>query len=201
MAKLIDKLTAKQEKFAVELATGVDDKGCPISQAEAYRRAFSASKMTDKSVWEKASEMSSMVKVAERVAELRAKVAEQRVIDSSYVLRRLVEIDNMDALDILNDDGTVKAIKEWPKVWRQFINNMEVVEMSGGDDDRKVAILKKIKWPDKVKNLELIGKHLQVGAFVEKVDHTSSDGSMTPKAANIIVGDDVAKSLASKLVD
>lgn len=33
------------------------------------------------------------------------------------------------------------------------------------------------------------------------LDHKSSDGSMTPKAASIIVGDDVAKSLASKLVD
>ena len=195
------KLTPKQEKFCIELATGTDDKGAPISQSEAFRRAFSGQRLTDKRIWEKASELAAMPKVWERICELRAKVTEKRVIDAAYVLNRLVEIDNMDALDILNDDGTVKAIKEWPKVWRQFINNMEVIEMANGDDDRKMAVLKKIKWPDKVKNLELIGKHLQVGAFVEKVDHTSSDGSMTPKAANIIVGDDVAKALASKLVD
>lgn len=195
------KLTAKQEKFAIEMATGVDEYGCPITQVEAYRRAYVPKRMANKTVVENASRLYANSNVLAMITELKERVKQAAVIDSSYVLRRLVEIDNMDALDILNDDGTVKAIKEWPKVWRQFINNMEVVEMSGGDDDRKVAILKKIKWPDKVKNLELIGKHLQVGAFVEKVDHTSSDGSMTPKAANIIVGDDVAKSLASKLVD
>lgn len=35
----------------------------------------------------------------------------------------------------------------------------------------------------------------------QEVDHTSSDGSMTPKAGNIIIGDEIAASLASKLVD
>lgn len=195
------KLTAKQEKFAIEMATGVDEHGCPISQTEAYRRAYAPKRMANKTVSENASRLYANSNVLAMITELKERVKQNAVIDSSYVLRRLVEIDNMDALDILNDDGSVKPIKEWPKVWRQFINNMEVIEMSGGDDDRKVAILKKIKWPDKVKNLELIGKHLQVCAFVEKVDHTSSDGSMSPKAANIIVGDDVAKALASKLVD
>lgn len=32
------------------------------------------------------------------------------------------------------------------------------------------ALLKKIKWPDKVKNLELIGKHICVQAFKEQVE-------------------------------
>lgn len=31
-------------------------------------------------------------------------------------------------------------------------------------------ILKKIKWPDKVKNLELLGKHISVQAFKEQID-------------------------------
>jgi hypothetical protein len=34
---------------------------------------------------------------------------------------------------------------------------------------------KKIKWPDKVKNLELLGKHIAVGAFKEKIEHDVSD--------------------------
>lgn len=195
------KLTAKQEKFAVELATGTDENGCPISQVEAYRRAYAPKRMSDKTIIENASRLYANSNVLAMVADLKGRVKQQAVIDASYVLRRLVEIDNMDALDILTDDGAIKPIKEWPKVWRQFISNIEVVEMSNGDDDRKMAVLKKIKWPDKVKNLELIGKHLQVGAFVEKVDHTSSDGSMTPKAGNIIIGDEIAASLASKLVD
>ena len=177
------KLTPKQEKFAVELATGVDGNNQPISQAEAYRRAFNAGRMTEKSIWEKASELANNVKVAERVKLLRDNVAKAAVIDASYVLKRLMEIDQMDVLDIHNDDGTIKAIREWPKVWRQYLTSIEVSEiMQGSGDDRQIAaILKKVKWPDKVRNLELIGKHLAVGAFVEKVDHTSSDGTMSPK--------------------
>lgn len=35
----------------------------------------------------------------------------------------------------------------------------------------------------------------------QELDHTSSDGSMTPKAANIIISEEVAASLAAKLVD
>jgi len=51
------------------------------------------------------------------------------------------------------------------------------------DETTTENILKKIKWPDKVRNLELIGKHVRVGAFKEQLDHTSSDGSMTPKGS------------------
>lgn len=31
------------------------------------------------------------------------------------------------------------------------------------------GLLKKIKWPDKIKNLELLGKHVTVQAFREQV--------------------------------
>jgi phage terminase small subunit len=57
------------------------------------------------------------------------------------------------------------------RVWRQYINNVESIELSDGE-----GWLKKIKWPDKVKNLELIGKHVSVGAFKDKVEHTGPNG-------------------------
>lgn len=176
------KYTAKEEKFCLEVATGVDEFQKPISQAEAYRRAFNASRMKPATIDVKASELMSRDKMKVRVAALRAKVEEKCVIDASYVLKRLLEIDQMDVIDILEDDGSIKPIREWPKVWRQYLSGFELADMfeGKGDDKELVGILKKIKWPDKVKNLELLGKHLQVGAFVEKVDHTSSDGSMTP---------------------
>jgi len=176
------KLTAKEEKFCLEVATGVDEFDKPISYAEAYRRAYNAGKMKSSTIDEKASLMMNKDKIRARVQELRDNVTKAAAIDASYVLKRLVEIDQMDVLDIHNDDGTIKAIREWPKVWRQYLTSIEVSEiMQGSGDDRQIAaILKKVKWPDKVRNLELIGKHLAVGAFVEKIDHTSSDGSMSP---------------------
>lgn len=185
------KLTAKEEKFCLEVATGVDEFDKPISYAEAYRRAYNAGKMKASTIDEKASLMMAKDKIRARVQELRDNVTKSAVIDASYVLKRLVEIDQMDVLDIHNDDGTIKPIREWPKIWRTYLNSIEVSEiMQGTGDDRQIAaILKKVKWPDKVKNLELIGKHLAVGAFVEKVDHTSSDGSMTPKDTSSAVLD------------
>ena len=105
------------------------------------------------------------------VQEAQNKRTEQTQIDSAYVLKRLVEIDQMDVLDIMDDDGNVKPLRDWPKIWRQYISNIETISMDDGE-----GWLKKIKWPDKVKNLELLGKHVSVGAFKDKIEHTGKDG-------------------------
>jgi len=176
---MVRKCIEKEERFAVEVVTGVDEDGRAISLFEAHKRVYQG-KMTDKTRHETASRIRARPHVDARVSELREMAAEKAVINRDYVLNRLVEIDQMDALDILNDDGSIKPIRAWPKVWRQYLSGMEVVEMSGanGDDEKMSAVLKKIKWPDKVRNLELIGR--TVGAFIERVDHTikvADDGS------------------------
>lgn len=93
-------------------------------------------------------------------------------IDADYVLRRLVEIDQMDVADILDDDMSVKPLKDWPKVWRQYLAGFDVSELfdGAGKEREMVGFLKKLKWPDKVKNLELLGKHVNVNAFRDQVD-------------------------------
>ena len=149
------------------------------SQSDAYRAAYKkAKRWKNGTIWNKASQLFLEPEVQERVDELRAEVAaiaeEQFKVDASYVLGRLVEIDQMDAIDILNDDGSAKPIAEWPKIWRQFISGMDLSELweGRGEDREMIGFLKKIKWPDKVKNLELIGKHVSVQAFKEKVETT-----------------------------
>lgn len=103
--------------------------------------------------------------IQNRIAELKADRNEQVSVDAAYVLSRLIEIDEMDVLDILNANGELKPIKDWPKVWRTTLSGMDVTEMAGDAAGR----LKKIKWPDKVKNLELLGKHVTVQAFKDNV--------------------------------
>ena len=116
--------------------------------------------------------------VAERIKIALDERGKETKVDANYVLTRLREIDEMDALDILEDDGSIKSIREWPKIWRQFISGFEVVEMFAGKGDDKViaGMLKKIKWPDKTKNLELIGKHVNVQAFRDRIEHTGVGG-------------------------
>lgn len=104
-----------------------------------------------------------------------AKLAKDRndrvKVDADYVLRRLYEMDQMDILDILNDDMSLKRLSDWPKVWRQALNGVEIADLFEGEGDaRKImGVLKKIKWIDRLKNLELMGKHVDVGAFAERV--------------------------------
>lgn len=148
------KLTDKQELFAREYLKDLN-----ATQA-AIRAGYSA-----KTAQEQASRLLSNVMVQSRISELKAERNEEVGIDAAYVLKRLVEIDQMDVLDILLPNGELKPIKDWPKTWRTTLSGMDVTEMAGDDP----GFLKKIKWPDKVKNLELLGKHVTVQAFKENV--------------------------------
>lgn len=99
-------------------------------------------------------------------------------VDADYVLHRLAEIDMLDVADIMTDDGSFRPISEWPEAWRRSVNGLDVVEIAKGDIEK---VIKKLKWPDKLRNLELLGRHVDVSAFKDTVDHKSSDGSMTPQ--------------------
>lgn len=131
----------------------------------------------------KASVMMRDERIQKRIAELMEERNKRNRVSADYVLMRLVEIDQMDVLDILNDDGGMKPIAEWPKVWRTSLSAMDIatikttqasLQKENGEADLSVEdvehILKKVKWPDKVKNLELIGKHVDVNAFKERLD-------------------------------
>lgn len=120
----------------------------------------------------KASVMMRDERIQKRIAELMEERNKRNRVSADYVLMRLVEIDQMDVIDILNDDMSIKPVSEWPKVWRQYLTGFELADMfeGRGDERELVGILKKIKWPDKVKNLELIGKHVDVNAFKERLE-------------------------------
>jgi phage terminase small subunit len=127
---------------------------------------------SEKTARNQASRLLTNEDVRKRVEELTQERAEKTQIDAQYVLRRLHDIDQMDILDILSDDlGSFKPIPEWPKTWRTSISGVdmsEIFEVIEGQREM-VGVLKKIKWPDKTKNLELLGKHVGIGAFSEKL--------------------------------
>lgn len=117
--------------------------------------------------------------IGKRTIELKSACNERVEINEDYVLRRLVEIDEMDMLDILKDDCGLKQVHEWPKVWRTTLSGLDILtSVTNFDETATENILKKIKWPDKVKNLELLGKHIAVQAFREQSTHalTGKDG-------------------------
>ena len=106
-------------------------------------------------------------KVSEAVAVGIEKRTKRTQIGADYVLNRLAEIDQLDVADILDNTGNFKPVLEWPKVWRQTISGLDVQEIMLGDTE---SVIRKIKWPDKLRNLELLGKHVDIGAFRERID-------------------------------
>lgn len=119
----------------------------------------------------KASNMMRDERIQKRIAELMEERNKRMRVSADYVLMRLVEIDQMDVLDILSDDGILKPIREWPKIWRTTLSGFDLSStIMNMNEDSIETILKKIKWPDKVKNLELIGKHVDVNAFKERLE-------------------------------
>lgn len=156
-------LTAMQEAYAQEYTK------CPENQTQAAINAG----FSPKTAAVKASVMMRDDRIQKRIAELMEERNKRLRVSADYVLLRLVEIDQMDVIDILDDEGGLKPVSQWPKVWRTSLSAMDInrIRMAGkdGDDDIE-STLQKVKWPDKVKNLELIGKHVDVNAFKERLD-------------------------------
>ncbi|EMT0161867.1 terminase small subunit [Pseudomonas aeruginosa] len=100
--------------------------------------------------------------VAQAIQAAMAERSKRTEVEADYVIRRLREIDEMDVLDILEDDGSFRSIRDWPRAWRQFVSGIEIAELfEGRGDDRRIAgVLRKVKWPDKLRNLELLSRHV-----------------------------------------
>lgn len=100
--------------------------------------------------------------VAQAIQAAMAERSRRTEVEADYVIRRLREIDEMDVLDILEDDGSFRSIRDWPRAWRQFLSGIEIAELfEGRGDDRRIAgVLRKVKWPDKLRNLELLSRHV-----------------------------------------
>lgn len=154
-------ITAMQEAYAQEYTK------CPENQTQAAINAG----FSPNTAAVKASVMMRDERIQKRIAELMEERNKRLRVSADYVLLRLVEIDQMDVLDILNDDGSLKPIREWPKIWRTTLSGFDLSStIMNMNEDSIETILKKIKWPDKVKNLELIGKHVDVNAFKERLE-------------------------------
>jgi phage terminase small subunit len=159
------KLSAKQARFVEEYLKDLN-----ATQA-AIRAGYSP-----RSAKQHADAMLSRPHIQAAVTQAQAARSKRTEVDQDYVLARLVEIDQMDVLDIMDDQMRMKPVSEWPRIWRSYLSGFDLAEMFESQDGERalVGILKKIRWPDKVKNLELLGRHL--GMFKDRIEHTGKNG-------------------------
>lgn len=97
--------------------------------------------------------------------------AERTEIDAEWVLKRLAEEADADIADLYEENGALKSIHDWPKIWRTgLIGGIDVVQEFETVDGKKVAVgsVTKLKISDRIKRIELIGKHVDIQAFLDR---------------------------------
>ena len=95
-------------------------------------------------------------------------------IDADWVLEQLGAIFEADLADIyVPGTLTLKSIHDWPPAWRKMIGGIEVRESRNLEAGEMSARVVKVKIMDRLKALELIGKHTDIKAFTERVEHTT----------------------------
>lgn len=125
------KLTPKQEKFVQGIVSG-------LSQREAYKQAYNATKMKDKSIDEKASELFRNVKITSRYNEIIAEYKEVSKYDRKQMEEDLIWVKN-EAKNSINCEGInksngtifVNAIKELANLNELYPDKKQHIEVNG----------------------------------------------------------------------
>lgn len=146
------------------------------NKVESYRHAYNTENMNEKSTYNRAKELwrkdymkqacllieeEAMKKLSERadkIADHKLWVLEKAILLASFNIRRFIRVDDQgnavyDFTDATDDD------------W-YCISEYTVDEIAKGSKDDKFFVDRvKLKSFDKLKALELVGKHVNVGAF------------------------------------
>ena len=152
------KLTIKQENFCnyyVECGNA----------SEAYRRAYNAVNMKDKTIWERASKLLNEYKVSTRVEELRKQANDMSKITKERILK---ELSNMAFSSISDMHNTWIERKEFEKLTsaqKSAIKSISTKVMKkniGTQDNPELVDVEfvKIELYDKLKAIECLNKML-----------------------------------------
>jgi len=181
-----DKLTDKQALFVKEYLIDLN-----ATQA-AIRAGYS-----ENTAQKIGSENLSKPLIADAIAKAMTKRTEELEIDAKWLLKRLVDEATADIADLYTETGGLKPVHEWPKIWRQgLVAGLESQQQFEYIDGEKVpdGYLMKVRLSDRVKRIEMIGKHIDVQAFSEKStvvikdERTMSDGELERIAAGSSAG-------------
>ena len=150
-------LNHRQETFCAEYLVDMNATQAAIRAGYSKRTAQPQS-----------SRLLSNVMVRKRLLEALEERNERVRVDSDWVLKRLGELAEADIAQLFDKDNELRPLEDLPDAARRLIASVEFEPGHG----RKV---RKLKLLDRLKVLELIGKHVNVSAFRENVSHGVSD--------------------------
>lgn len=120
--------------------------------------------------------------IQEAIAEAIDERSQRTQIDADWVLTQLAQMFTADLGDIYNQDGTLRPIHEWPETWRKMTRSVKVHELWEGSGAERMQIgqVKEASFIDRLKALEMIGKHTNVRAFLERME-VATDQELTER--------------------
>lgn len=162
-------LNPRQQRFVEEYA-----KDCNAAQA-AIRAGYSGK--TARSI---GARLLTNVNVVDAVEKARREVTKQAQVDAVWLLRRLVTLADVKIADLFDAEGKLRDPEDMPDGAQYLIAGIEVEDLFERDQDgnrERVGTLRKVKLESRMKALEMIGKHVDVGAFLERL-LVSEEGSL-----------------------
>lgn len=151
-----------------------------LNATRAYKVAYPNCKK-DETANAASSRMLRNVKVQEYISEKQQEIEKRTEVTQDMVIKELANIAFFNIKNLYNGNGTLKAIKDIDEETIKAISSVKVLQkagamkisinMEGKDNEVPIEHIQEqtieFKTNDKVKALELLGKHL--GMFKEKV--------------------------------
>ncbi|MCE8034604.1 terminase small subunit [Billgrantia tianxiuensis] len=159
-------LTPKQSRFVDEYL--VDQNATKAAE----RAGYSA-----KTAYSQGQRLLKNVEIRRRVDDGLLKQQERTQITSDDVLQQLGRLGFSDIRKLFTPAGQLRSVADLPDDIAAAIASIEVVTKTipgMGDEEPEVEYIHKIKLTDKVKPLELIGKHMKM--FTERHEHSAPGG-------------------------
>lgn len=159
------KLTPKQKRFCQEFI--IDS-----NATQAFIRAGFA----PRSAHVHSCGMMAKPQIQDEIARLQMERAKRLELKADDVLLELLRLARVDLKAAYDENGNLKPVHEIPEDTRRAIAGIEIEELfeGHGKDRKHVGTLRKVKFWDKVKSLELLGKHLKL--WVERIEVQGLEG-------------------------
>ena len=152
-------LTAKQRRFVQEYLIDLNATAAAIRAGYSERTASVIGCQNLRKL-----------QISAAIAEAAKERAKRVELSSDRVLEEIARVAFADIRRAFDADGNLLAIDQMPEEIARAVAGFEVVEhVVGAGDDRTVERTKKVKITDKLRALELAGRHLKL--FTDVVEH------------------------------